>query len=178
MKWWPRWILASDPICCDILCTLNHNKQWLTLSGWLADCSDCKSSTVTKTFFHLLNFKSVLALGSKHEDQSIVLERVKNKTLKDGDCLTSWWTLSVRGSSDLMSMLIRKGEKLKDDGCPVLMKWQWKQQSYFGDEDRFALLSTPSNVAPLCSSQGLLSLLFIVLLIFDCKRKPESPSLS
>jgi len=50
-----------------------------------------------------------------------------------------------------------------------------QKQIHSGDEDRSALLNTPSSVPPLCSSQSLLSLLFIEPMSLTVEEKVESP---
>lgn len=49
------------------------------------------------------------------------------------------------------------------------------KQIHSGDEDRSALLNTPSSVPSLCSSQGLLSLLFIEPMSLTVEEKVENP---
>lgn len=75
-------------------------------------------------------------------------------------------------------MLTRDNEKLKDDGCSVLTQWWWKQQSYFGDEDRSALLNTSIKCGPIVLESGRPLITLHCPADFDGKRKPESPSLS
>lgn len=54
-----------------------------------------------------------------------------------------------------------------NDDDRIVMQWWWwwccchNDKSVPHDEDGSALLNTPSSVPPLCSSQGVLSLLFI-----------------